>query len=193
VLGAIEAVRIERAGTGSVGETSLWDLFALDWENGEAGKFSDRGECLGRLKPKTLAKLKGWLDANKEEAVKRCGGNRFVGLRADVGILARLAVLPSDEPLWSEKQDVALPFDAVGHKRSGRIVDLMIPVRLELLRRERGYKSERDLSKELGIPKSTLRDISSRMEEIGFSLEKFTTEDLSYAVRGPKHEPRKSL
>jgi len=84
-----------------------------------------------------------------------------------------LPALPPDEPLWPEKQDVVLPFDAVGYKRSGRAVDVTIPIRLELLRRGRRYKSERDLSKELGVPKSTLRDISSRMKEIGFSLEKF--------------------
>jgi len=68
VLGAIEAVRVERTKSEYVGKTSLWDLFTLDWDNGEAGKLSDRGECLGRLKPRTLVKLRDWLDANEGEA-----------------------------------------------------------------------------------------------------------------------------
>ena len=90
----------------------------------------------------------------------------------------------------NDKQDVTPPFDAVGYKCSGRAIDVTIPIRLALLRDERGYKSERDLSKELGVPRTTLRHIMKRMDEIGFSLEKFTTEDLNYITRRPQHESK---
>ena len=188
VLGAIEAVWTERDAAKTTSKASLWDLFDLDKDNGEAGKRSDRGECLSRLNSSTLTKLRGWLETNEEEAVERHGRNAFVGLWAEVGLHAWLCTWPSDKPLLPDKQDATPSFDAVGYKRSGRAVDVTIPIRLELLRDEPGYKSERDLSKELGVPRATLRDIMKRMDEIGFSLETFTTEDLNYITRGPKHE-----
>jgi hypothetical protein len=188
VLDAIEAVWAEKDATKSTNKASLWDLFDLDRYNGGEGKRHDRGECLSRLNCSTLTKLRGWLETNEEEAVERHGRNAFVGLRADVGLHAWLCTWPSDKPLLPDKQDATPPFDAVGYKRSSRAVDVTIPIRLALLRDERGYKSERDLSKELGVPRTTLRDIMKRMDEIGFSLEKFTTEDLNYITRGPKHE-----
>jgi len=188
VLSAIEAVWTERDEAKSTSKASLWDLFDLDRDNGGEGKRHDRGECLSRLNCSTLTKLRGWLETNEEEAVERHGRNAFVGLRAEVGVLAWLGTWPSDKPLLPDKQDATPPFDAVGYKRSGRAVDVTIPIRLALLRDERGYKSERDLSKELGVPRTTLRDIMKRMDETGFYLEKFTTEDLNYITRGPKHE-----
>jgi len=190
VLDAIEAVWSERDTAKATSKASLWDLFDLDRDNGGAGKRSDRGECLSRLNGSTLAKLRGWLETNEEEAVKRCGRNAFLGLRADIGLLAGLCAWPADKSLFpdDDKQDVTPSFDAVGYKRSGRAVDITIPIWLALLRDERGYRSERDLSKELGVPRTTLRDIMKRMDEIGFSLEKFTTEDLNYITRGPQHE-----
>src|SRR5215207_10567255 len=155
VLDAIEAVKSEGDAAKTTSKSSLWDLFDLDRDNGGAGKRSDRGECLGRLNGSTLAKLRGWLETNEEEAVKRYGRNAFLGLRADVGLLAGLHTWPSDKSLLpdNEKQDVTPPFDAVGYKRSGRAVDVTIHIRLALLRDERGYRSERDLSKELGVPR----------------------------------------
>jgi len=194
VLGAIEAVWSERDTVKATSKASLWDLFDLDRDNGGAGKRSDRGECLSRLNGSTLAKLRGWLETNEEEAVKRYGRNAFVGLRADIGLLAGLCAWPSDKSLFpdDDKQDVTPPFDAVGYKRSGRAVDITIPIQLAHLRDERGYKSERDLSKELGVPRTTLRDIMKRMDESGFSLEKFTTEDLNYITRGPQHDSQQT-
>jgi hypothetical protein len=188
VIGAIEAVWTERDAAKSTSKASLWDLFDLNRDNGGEGKRHDRGECLNRLNGNTLTKLRGWLETNEEEAVKRYGRNAFVVLRTEVGLNGWLSTLPSDKPLFADKQDATLPFEAVGYKRSGRAVDMTIPIRLKRLRDERGYKSERDLSKELKVPRATLRDIMKRMDEIGFSLEKFTPEDLSYIVRGPQHD-----
>jgi hypothetical protein len=194
VLGAIEAVWSERDTAKATSKASLWDLFDLDRDNGGADKRSDRGECLSRLNGSTLAKLRGWLETNEEEAVRRYGRYAFIGLKADVGLLAGLCAWPSDKSLLpdDDKQDVTPPFDAVGYKCSGRAIDVTIPIQLALLRDERGYKSERDLSKELGVPRTTLRHIMKRMDELGFSLEKFTTEDLNYITRGPQHESKDS-
>jgi len=111
-----------------------------------------------------------------------------VELRAEVGVLAWLRTLPPDKPLVPDKEEANPRSHVVGYKRSGRAVDITVPIRLERLRRKRGYKSERDLSKELGVPRTTLKDIMKRMEEFCFSLEKFTTEELNYITRGPKHE-----
>ncbi len=192
VLEAIESVRGWSSEQEPPNEASLWHLYELNPDNGREGKPSERGECLCRLSVKTLTKLRGWLDANEEEAVERYTG-KHVRLRAEVGILAMLPAVLSDGTCHPEKQDEALPFNAVGYKRSGRAVRLDIPVRLELVRRKRRYMSERNLEKELGVSRSTLRDISARMTEIGFSLEKFTPEELSYIVRGPKHKPSQGL
>src|SRR5215217_7486516 len=138
VLSAIEAVWTERDQAKSTSKASLWDLFGLDRDNGGTGKRSDRGECLSRLNSSTLAKLRGWLETNEEEAVKRYGRNAFLGLRSDVGLLAGLYAWPSDKSLLpdNDKQAVTLPFDAAGYKRSGRVVDITIPIRLALLRDE---------------------------------------------------------
>ncbi|MBA4116078.1 MAG: hypothetical protein H0X71_06490 [Rubrobacter sp.] len=177
VLDAIEAVQAERKKTRHF-KPSLWDLFDLDTQNVGRDTPSDRGECLVRVTPKTLSKLRGWLEANEEEVEKRFGHNAFLGLRADVSIIAWMSYLPPDRPFGN----------VVGYKRSGRTLDSALPIKLELLRRERGYKSERDLAKELRVPRSTLKHIILRMEEIGFSLESFTTEDLNYVIRGPEHK-----
>src|SRR5215203_2899650 len=139
VIGAIEAVWTERDAAKSTSKASLWDLFDLNRDNGGEGKRHDRGECLNRLNGNTLTKLRGWLETNEEEAVKRYGRNAFVGLRADISLLAGLCAWPSDKSLFpdDDKQDVTPPFDAVGYKRSGRAVDIIIPIWLALLRDER--------------------------------------------------------
>ena len=110
MLGAIEAVWTERGAAKSTSKASLWDLFDLDRDNGGTGKYSDRGECLSRLNGSTLAKLRDWLETNEEEVVKRYGRYAFVGLRADVGLGARLCAWPSDKSLLpdNDKQAVTL-------------------------------------------------------------------------------------
>src|SRR5918994_999167 len=102
VLGAIEAVWTERDEAKSTSKASLWDLFDLDRDNGGAGKRSDRVECLSRLNSSTLAKLRIWLETNEEEVVKRYGRYAFLGLRADVRLLAWLCAWPSDKSLLSD-------------------------------------------------------------------------------------------
>ena len=84
VLSAIEAVWTERDEAKSTSKASLWDLFDLNRDNGGEGKRHDRGECLNRLNGNTLTKLRGWLETNEEEAVKRYGRNAFVVLRTEV-------------------------------------------------------------------------------------------------------------
>jgi hypothetical protein len=129
-----------------------------------------------------LDKLKGWLDANEEEAVKRDKQrdtrHRFTGLRTHVGVLAGLRSLPNDE------------FHVVGYKRSGRPVDVPIPIRLARLLRLPHHWSGRELEKELRISRSTLRHYTERMEEFGFDPERFTTEEVNYIVRGPRKGAR---
>jgi hypothetical protein len=150
----IEAIETAFAGKRSetrppFDKASLWDLFDLD-------PSSESGIVLDCLDAKTLYKLRDWLVANEEEALRRDEQRgtryRFAGLRAHVGVLARLHSLPNDREFY-----------VVGYKRSGRVVDITIPIRLVLLRREPRYWSERDLAEQLGIPRSTLWHISKRM------------------------------
>jgi hypothetical protein len=185
VLEAIEAVL-------GLNQASLWHLFELHPHNGGEGKPSDRGECLNRLGAKTLTKTKHWLDQNEEEAEKRYGRNRFIGLRAHVALFASLSSLPPDRLLLPEQHSPILPLEGMIHTRSGRAKDLTIPIKVQLLRQRPRYTSERELAKELGIPRSTLRGIRGRMEEVNFSSEKFTPEELEYValgeIRGPKRK-----
>ena len=183
ILEAIEAVL-------GLNQASLWHLFELDPHNCGEGKRSDRGECLSRLNAKTMIKIKHWLEQNKEEAEKWYGHNRFIGLRADVGHLAFYSDLPPDRPLLPEQPGPELALEAMIHTRSGRAQDLVIPIKVQLLRQRRRYTSERELAKELGIPRSTLRDILGRMEEVNFSLEKSTPEELEYVALGETRGPK---
>lgn len=184
VLETIEAVL-------GLNQASLWHLFELHPHNGGEGKLSDRGECLSRLGAKTLTKTKHWLEQNEEEAEKRYGRNRFIGLRAHVGLFAFLSALPPDRLLLPERHSPTLPFEAMIHTRSGRAQDLVIPIKVQQLRQRRRYTSERELAKELGIPRSTLRDILGRAEEVDFSLEKFTPEELEYVALGETRGPKR--
>lgn len=193
VVRTIEAVLAERTGTEPTGGTSLWDLFELDPHNGGVGKRPDRGECLSRLNAKTLTNLRDWLEANEEEAVRKgYNHNRFKGLWAQVSLLPRLEHLLPGKSLFSGELDPTLPLEAVAYTRSGRAIDLTTIIKLARLRRKPGFMSERDLAKEVGIPRSTVRHIIERMEEIGFSLDKYTSEELEYVAagtkRGPKHK-----
>ncbi len=188
VLEAIEAVL-------GIGETSLWHLLELNPHNGGVGKRADRGECLDRLSAKTLTKLRAWLEANEDEAAEKgYQRNQFKDLLITVSLLARLTSLEPGKPLLPDKRDATLPLEAVVYTRSGRAVDLTTVIKLERLRQTPGFVSERDLEEELEIPRSTIRHLIERIEGIGFSLEKFTSEELGYvavgAKRGRKPEDR---
>jgi hypothetical protein len=186
---------IEAMFPGEGAQRSLWDLFELNPHNGGWGKYSDRGEVLGRLDAKTLDKLRDWLAEHAEEAINRYGRNRYAGLYSTVSVLTRLESLPPDKSLRPGEQGTVLPFDAVAvYKSSGRAVDLKTPILAaalaETLRKKRSYISERDVERtveeELGVPRSTLKRWFQRMEEVGMTWRSFTTEQLEYVTLGNK-------
>ncbi len=196
VLEAIQSVRSKCSQGCPIGKASLWDLFDVD-DSPRWGRPSDLGEVLSLLDAKTQAKLVDWLDTNVEEAVGRYGERRchllYSKVRVGAGIKRLQSTLPFNELLVPEQGNTGLPLAAMAYTRSGRGVDQTVVIRLALLRRERRFFSERDLERELGVPRSTLKHMMKRMDEIGFSLEKFTSEDLNYITRGPRHESQDIL
>ncbi len=199
VLEAIESVRGWSSEGALPNEASLWHLYELDPNNGGVGKFSERGECLGCLNTRTLDKLRNWLEANEEEAVTDKGykRGRFVGLRADVGLLARLGTLPPNKSLLPDKRDTPLPLHAVAYTRSGRVEDLTEPILAEFIRRQRGFISEREreeyIESKIGVPRSTTKRRFQRMNEIGMTLSRFTPEDLAYVIFGETRGRKRKL
>jgi hypothetical protein len=180
VLEAIEAVR-------GIDQASLWHLFELKRDNGGKGKRSDRGECLHRLSTKMLVKLRDWIEANEDEAVEREYRRSLSrDLLRTVSLSAWLKSLPPDKSFSSGQRDPSLPLEAIAYTRSGRAIDMTTIITLERLRRKPRFRSERDLEEELGIPRSTIRHIIKRTEEIGFSLDRFTSEELEYVAVGKK-------
>ena len=192
VLEAIQAVHVHNFGDSVVGTASIWDLFELD-DTPRYGRPSDLGQALD-LSAKTLAKLIDWLDDHTEEALQRYNKEpRCTNLYGKVRALARLSALLPDEPPFPEDRDTILPLEAVAYTRSGRSVDETIALRLALLRQAPRRFSERDLEKELRVPRSTIRHMIQRMDEIGFSLKNFTADELSYVALGaPRGRKRDS-
>jgi hypothetical protein len=191
VLEAIQAVHVHNFGDSVVGTASIWDLFELD-DTPRYGRPSDLGQALD-LSAKTLAKLRDWLDDYTEEALQRYKEPRCTNLYGKVRALAWLSALLPDEPPFPEGRDAGLPLEAVAYTRRGRSVDETIALRLALLRQALRRFSERDLEKELKVPRSTLRRMMERMDEIGFSLENFTADELSYVALGaPRGRKRDS-
>jgi hypothetical protein len=192
VNGAIETVFAQRHIAGSPEKAVLWDLFELDPYNGGWKKFSDRGAVLGRLDAKTLGKLRDWLDENKDRAVERYNHGRWADLRADAGAGAWLKQLPPDMYLGPDTED-ALPFQGVAVRTDCKKWDLNLPIRAELLERFPRYFSDGDKAGLLNMPRQSYRDLRDRMEKRGFTLDKFTADDLWAAVygkkRGRKHKP----
>jgi len=189
VLEAVQEVRgrgPERAKTEVV---SLWDLFELD-DTPRYGRPSDFGEALD-LSAKTLSKLIDWLDDNTGEALQRFGEPRCVNVWGTVRTLAWLSALPTDEPLFPKERNTDLPMDVVAYTRRGRRVDETVVIKLARLRRAPRRYSGRDLEKLLDMPRTTLGHMMERMDEIGFSLDKFTAEELAYvAMGGPRGRKR---
>jgi hypothetical protein len=151
---------------------SLWDLLDLDPRNGGRGKRSDRDEALHRLDARTLKNLRRWLEEEHaeeaiKEAINRVGPGRIGGLWADVCLHATLRAQPPGA--------------------TGRVVDMLLPAKLELLDQQPGVVSGRDLERRTGVPRETLRRRLARMQEIGFSVDKpFTTDDLAYIMFGKR-------
>ena len=84
--------------------------------------------------------------------------------------LAWLSALLPNEPPFPEERDTALPLEVMAYTRRGRSVDETIALRLALLRQAQRYFSERDLEKELGVPRSTLRRMMERMDAFNLFL-----------------------
>jgi hypothetical protein len=190
VLEAIQEVRVHKVGDSEVGTASIWDLFELD-DTPRYGRPSDLGQALD-LSAKTLAKLRDWLDDHTEEALQHYEEPRCTNLYGTVRTLAGLRPLPGDPP-FPEEGDTSLPLEVVAYTRSGRSVDETIALRLASLRQEPRFFSERDLEKKLGVPRSTIRHMIKRMDEIGFSLKSFTADELSYVALGaPRGRKRDS-
>jgi hypothetical protein len=74
VTDAIEALFASRPASQWPDKASLRDLFELEMYNGGPGKPSDLGFVLGHLNPRTLSKLRDWLD-DSQQAVESCGSN----------------------------------------------------------------------------------------------------------------------
>jgi hypothetical protein len=189
VNGAIEEVSAQRLLENSPDKAVLWDLFALDPHNGGWEKRSDRGAVLRRLDAKTLRKLRDWLDENKERAVEHYGYGKWGLLRAEAGVGACLKPLPADTQLLPDTED-DLPLRVVAVRTDGKKWDLNVPIRAELLRLRRRYRSERDMARRLAMPKTSYRDLRSRMRRLGFTLERFSADDLWAAVHGNKRGRR---
>jgi hypothetical protein len=188
---AIEAICAKKPASQRSGKASLWDLFKLD-STLQKDKPSERGEVLSRLDGKTLAKLRDWLEENRDRAVERYGYYTWLRLRTEVGLQALFASLPPKMRLLPDKKD-GLPFQVGAVRVDGKTWDLNLPIRAELLRRLPRYFSERDYAKLLRIKRGFYRKMRARMDREGFPLRKFTTADLEAIVRGKKRgRPPKS-
>ncbi len=175
-------------------EATLWDLFDLDSHNGEIGKGSDRGEVLDRLPPKTLCKIRCWLEDNSERVIKDHGRPKWIGLRADVWAIGFLKQLPPDEQLLPNNQGDGLSLQGVAVRTDGKKWDLMLPVRAALLERQRRFFSERNKAKILGITRRQLRGLLERMDRYAHALGAKTNSDVLEKIvrgedRGPKPRP----
>jgi len=176
VIEAIQAVR--------PGKAVLWDLFALNPDNGEWGEFSDRGKVLMQLDTHTLTKLRNWLEEEgRDWAVKDYYTWRR--LRSEVGLHALLAPLPPKMQLLPDTKD-GLPLQIGAVRTDGKKWDLNVPMRAEFLRRFPRYFSERDVAKLLDMAPSSYRRLRKRMDEENFTLDRFTTDILDRIVRGKK-------
>jgi hypothetical protein len=182
---AIKAASLERPHLRVVGRGSLRDLLELNWRNGEKGRFSDLGVVLERLDSKTLYKVSDQLDTDREELTRDYGHNRWLHLRTHVRLNAWLKQLPVGMSLSPDMQD-GLPIQVVAIRTDGKKWDFNIPIRAELLRLVRRYYSQEDYAKLLGIRRGFYRKMRARMDQGGFTLRKFTTEELERFVRGAK-------
>ena len=179
---------------GEGGRRSLWDLFELD-PTGRYGRYSDRGEALTRLDTRTLKHLRGWLEEHWDEATVRYGLGRLRGLWTDVSLMGRFrGMAVPEKSLIFNHPDRTMPLEDMGYTSSGRPVDMMIPIKLLILCEQPGYMSEGDLAEAVGIPRTTLRGMLKRMEDVGFSLErKFTSDELAYVAMGGRRGRRRKL
>ncbi len=176
-------------------DTRLRTLFELKTSPGDFGKPNSRGTFLGSLGADALIGLRNFLEQNKERAIAVYGYGPWVGLRADVGILALLERLPPNalrtDPFADKPKDGLTPLQGVAVRVDGKKWDLDLPIRAELLRGE--GLSGRATAKRLGMAETSLRDIQTRAKDLGFSLSKFTPHDLDAVARGEKRgRPPKS-
>jgi len=164
-------------------------LFALDRRNGGPGKRHELGEVISRLDAGKLTKLRDWLDENREQAIERYGDDAWLAVRVNVGLSALLKSLPPKTQLLPEAKD-SLPLQISAFRANGKVWDLNVPIRAALLKRSRRFPRERIRAALLGMKRSSYQRMEGRMEQLGFSLDKISADDLLHIVRGEKRGPR---
>jgi hypothetical protein len=182
---AIKAASVERPRLRGVGRGSWDDLLVLDSDDGGKGRKSDLGEVLERLDSKTLYMVSDRLATDKERLTHDHGYNRWLHLQTHVRFNAWAKQLPPGMSLSRDTQD-GLPIQMAAIRSDGKKWDLNIPIRAELLRMVRRYFAEEDYAKLLGVGRSFYRNMRARMNQEGFTLHKFTAEELERFVRGAK-------
>jgi Homeodomain-like domain len=197
VIEALEALYETRPTPQRPDRASLWDLFNLNPFPVRQDKSSDRGEALRRLSTKTLAKLRDWLEVNGQEAVNRYGAQRYTAVTGHIS--AFLAARRLFDGKWRFTDNSgALPIQGFARGPSGRIVDIIAPIRAAFRRREiqlsrkPRFVTERELEKQLasefGKSRSTIRRWFQRYQELGLhkGLLHVTPEELFYVRKGEK-------
>jgi hypothetical protein len=163
----------------------MWRCLELDPHNGGAGQYSDRGKFLRSLSIGELNRIRDWLEANKERTIEAYSLGRWSGLSFAVGFEAWAKQLPPDvrhADSFKDKLKDGLPLQGVAIRSDGKKWDLDTPIRAMLL--EQQGKPKRRIAELLGTPWSTYKDLRKRMDEQGFSAERFTPDDLEAIARG---------
>jgi hypothetical protein len=184
------AEALEAMFPGEGGRYSMWDIFDQSLIDGGQGRYTSLGDALGRLGAAALERVAEWLEEHAEEATNERGrdARQVFNVVTTAKSMAMLSAMAVEEPHQPDGRHSTLPLAATAYTRGGRALDLTRLIELDRMRRRRGYISrrafERDVEEKLGIPRSTAQEIVGRMEEIGFSSNKFTLEDWIYIAVG---------
>ena len=162
----------------------MWHLLELHTD--------DVGPALAHLCAPELRQIRAWLDDVKDRALAEYPPVRWGYLRFYTGFAAMVDELPPEERRKDVGSGVSRlgPLQGVAILADGKRWDLVLPVRADLLRR-RGL-SERAVARALNMPRTTYQDMRRRMEDAGFTSERFTPDRAAAVVRGRRRgRPRK--